>query len=246
MPSPYTRAAGTQRVGRAFHVGSEVAHRGEAQPGNHRVAGHVDVFVNPAGLKPSVEMDMPVAGNEFAVHRVGEAPLRAWDHGPFRFARVPHCKLVPWILRVGDGIFAAAQVADDKVSERNFLHHLRRHEVAAEQPTDRLPLVPRDRRVKTQRALAGSIPLPSERYHAVAVAQQPSVSGVVRSVPVAAIDQADDACPAAVRDLEQQGTITLAGILGPQGHEVGGELDLSVVQVRRPCRDRRWPGCADS
>ncbi len=174
---------------------------------------------------------MAIAGNEFAVNHVREPPLRPWDHCPFRFARIPHRQLVSRVIRVGDGIFGAAEVADHKVSERNFLHHLRRHQVAAQQPMDRLSLVPGDRSVQAQCALADSIPLPSKRHHAVAVAQQPSVSSVRRSVPVTPVDQADDASPPAVRNLQQQGTVALAGILGSQGHEVGGKLDRTVVQV---------------
>src|SRR6185369_3404116 len=228
---PIDAGCGNKRAGIVLGIGGEVAYRSETQSSNNRVADHVDVFVNPAGLKASVEMDMAVAGNEFAVNRVREPPLRPGDYCSSGFAGIPHRQLVSWVIRVGDGVFGAAEVADHKMSERNFLHHLRRHQVAAQQPTDRLSLVPGDRSVQTQCALAGSIPLPSKRHHAVAVAQQPSVSGVRRSVPVTPVDQADDASPPAVRNLQQQGTVAPAGLLGSQGHEVSGKLDRTVVQV---------------
>src|SRR5678816_1633794 len=118
---PIHTGCGNKRAGRVLGIRGEVAYRSETQSSNNRVTDHVDVFVDPAGLKPSSEMNMAIAGNEFAVNRVREPPLRPWDHCPFRFARIPHRQLVSWVIRVGDGTFAAAEVADHKVSERNFL-----------------------------------------------------------------------------------------------------------------------------
>src|SRR5207244_3267791 len=50
-------------------------------------------------------------------------------------------------------------------------------------------------------------------------------------VPVTSVDEANDASPAAVRDLKQQRPVTPAGIFRPQSHEIGGKLDLAVVKV---------------
>ncbi len=43
--------------------------------GDHGISNNVDVFVDLAGLKSAVQVDVAVAGHEFAVDGVGELPF---------------------------------------------------------------------------------------------------------------------------------------------------------------------------
>ena len=116
------------------------------------------------------------------------------------------------------------------MSERNVFAGSREHQIAAQQPEDRLAMFFRDGCVQAERAIGG-VPLPSEGNNGVAVAQQPSISGICGGIPVTTIHQTYNAGMATVRNLEQKRTITLAGSFWAQGHEIGGELDLAVAQV---------------
>jgi hypothetical protein len=65
--------------------------------------------------------------------------------------------------RAATGIFAAADVAEHEMTERNFVHRLGQHQVAAQQARDCLAMVLRDRRIQAQCVVAGRVPLPAER-----------------------------------------------------------------------------------
>ena len=58
-----------------FGIRGEVTHGREAKSRNHGILNCIDVFVNLAGLKAAIEMDVPVAGNRFSINRVRELPL---------------------------------------------------------------------------------------------------------------------------------------------------------------------------
>ena len=54
-----------------------------------------------------------------------------------------------------------------------------------------------------------------------------------REIPVAAVDQPDDARAPAVRHFQQHRTVSLVRILRPHGDEVRRKLDLAILQVHR-------------
>ena len=68
-----------------FGIGREVAYRGETQSCNHGIAHGVNVFVNLSRLKPSVEMDVSVAGNKFSINRARELPRSSDGHASAKY-----------------------------------------------------------------------------------------------------------------------------------------------------------------
>jgi hypothetical protein len=75
--------------------------------------------------------------------------------------------------------------------------------------------------------------LPSQANDRKAVAKQPRISSIVREIPVAAIDETDNACSPPVGDFQQHRPVALLRVLGTDGNEVGRKLDLSVLQIHR-------------
>ena len=68
----------------------KITYGGKAPAGYDRVRNSINIVVDLPGLKAAVQVDMPVAGSEFAVDRVGELPFRTGNGGPRRIARIPH------------------------------------------------------------------------------------------------------------------------------------------------------------
>jgi len=79
--------------------------------------------------------------------------------------------------------------------------------------------------------VAGGVGLPAEADDGEAVAEKPRVTGVVLDVPVAAINERDDAAAAAVGVFKEQRAVAAVRIFGANGDEVGGELDFAVAEV---------------
>ena len=75
--------------------------------------------------------------------------------------------------------------------------------------------------------------MPAEAHDSEPVAEQPRISWVFREIPVAAVDQRDNAPPPAVGDFQKHRTVTLFRVLRTDGVEVGRELDLSVLEIHR-------------
>ena len=55
--------------------------------------------------------------------------------------------------------------------------------------------------------------------------------GQVFEIEVATINDGEDACPTAIGNFQEQGTIALLRILGAKGDEIGTELDFTALQV---------------
>src|ERR1700722_11604033 len=161
----------SDRFGIVLGVGSEVADSGEAPSGDHGVSYHIHVFVNFSRLKAAIQMNEPVCRNELAIDGMRELPLRARDDRPPPVARVANSQHIVWIVRRGYRIFDSAYVALNKVTERNRLHLLWKHEVAAQQAGDGLAVLFCQGSKKSQSAFALRVPLPTKRHHGVAVAQ---------------------------------------------------------------------------
>jgi len=83
--------------------------------------------------------------------------------------------------------------------------------------------------VKAERVVAGGVCLPAEADDCEAVAKEPGIAAIVLYVPVAAIDEGDDAAATAVWIFEKQRAVATMRIFGPDGDEVGGELDFAVA-----------------
>src|SRR5271154_3828844 len=64
-----------QRIARMFGIGRKVPDRSEATASDDRIGDDVNIFVDLAGLKTAIQMDMTVTRNELAVDRVGELPV---------------------------------------------------------------------------------------------------------------------------------------------------------------------------
>ena len=96
-----------------------------------------------------------------------------------------------------------------------------------------LAMILRNRGVQAKSVGAGSIPLPAERDHGKAVAQQPAIAGAMRQVFITAIDQREDAGVAAVGILQKQRAVALGRIFGPDCDEVRGEFHLAIAQIDR-------------
>ena len=134
-----------------FRIGGEVAYRGKTASGHHRIGDDVNVLVNFAGLKSAIEMNMPIAGREFAVDGMRKLPFCARESGRSRrIARIANRQHVARIIRRGHRVFAPSNVADNKMSQGNLGHGLRRHQIAAQQAGDGLAVIFRDGSIKPQ------------------------------------------------------------------------------------------------
>jgi hypothetical protein len=115
-----------------FGVRSEIADGGETQSRDDGIGYRVNVFVNPAGLETAVQADVAVAGNHFAVHQVGELPLRARNERSLGITGVPDRQHIARIFGIGDGILTATYAPVDEVSQRDLVGVLGEHEVPAQ------------------------------------------------------------------------------------------------------------------
>ena len=79
----------------------------------------------------------------------------------------------------------------------------------------------------------GGVPLPAQAHDGETVAQEPCVPGIGGEIPVAAVDEREDAATATIRDFEKQRAVALVSIFRADGDEVGGELDFAVFQIDR-------------
>ena len=136
---------GRDRIGGMLGVGGEVADRSEPPASHNRIGDGVNVFVNLARLKSAVQMDIPVAGGEFAFDGLRKLPLSARDFGALSIARVANGEHVAWIFGGGHRIFGPTNAAENEMSQRNFRHDFRGHQIAAQQAGDRLSIFFRNR-----------------------------------------------------------------------------------------------------
>ncbi len=123
---------GDDRIRAVLGIGGKVADRREAEARNHRIGHDIHVFVDATGLKPAIQMNMPIAGSEFPVDGFGELPLRCRNENALGIPRVANGQHVAGITHVGDRILEAAYSAGDQMPERNLLRHARKHHVAPE------------------------------------------------------------------------------------------------------------------
>ena len=128
-------------------------------------------------------------GVELPVNRLCKLPLRSRNHAARRLARIPHRQHIARILRRRHRVLCSTDVACHQMPKRNLRHRLGWHQVAAQQTGNRLAILLRDRRIKTQRVRAGRVPLPAQADNREAVAQQPRVPSIVGGIPVAAVNQ---------------------------------------------------------
>ena len=185
VPAPERRRRGAQDL----HVDDGGPLRVDLGPDDHRVGDHVDVLVNLAGLESTAQVNESVAGRELAVDSVRKLPLGARNHAARGVAGVADGEDVARVVRIGNRVLGAADSAPDHVAERNFGQRFGGHEIPAQQAGNGLAMVLGNGRVKVEGACAGCVPLPAEGHDGEAVAQQPSVAGTVREVPIAAVDE---------------------------------------------------------
>ena len=149
-----------------------------------------------------------------------------------RLARVAHREHIARVVRGGNRILDPTDVAHDEVSERNLRHRLRGHQIAAQQAGDGLSVFFRDRGAKNRRASGAcashchprlTIVKPLRSSHA-----SPASCG---EIPVAAIDEGENAAASAVGNFQQHRAVALVRVLRADGNEVGGKFDLAVLQV---------------
>src|SRR5580704_11080207 len=114
----------SHRIGGMLGVGCKVANGGEASAGHNRIGGHVDIFINPTGLKAAIHVNVSIAPRKLALHHVRKLPLSAWNHGSWRVARITNGKHIAGILRRRDRVFRTTDGALDQVSQWNFRHRL--------------------------------------------------------------------------------------------------------------------------
>ena len=135
------------------------------------------------------------------------------------------------------------------MAERNLVHRLREHQVAAQQSCDRLAVFLRDRRVKFE-PIRG-IPLPAQADERESFAQQPCVTSVALGVPVAAIDDAQNRGVTAIRTFENHRAVAFARIFRLDRNESRcdenstspfvvavdgvGEIDDAAIVIVRDC-----------
>src|SRR5438128_8287790 len=67
--------SGSDRVGAMLGVGSKIANRGEAEPGDDGIFDNVNVFVNLAGLETPLEVDVTGATMACAVDNMHELKM---------------------------------------------------------------------------------------------------------------------------------------------------------------------------
>jgi hypothetical protein len=65
-----------------LHVGSKVAHGGEAESGDDRILHDVHVFVELPRLKAALEVNEAIAELEVSRDSMGKLPARARDQLP--------------------------------------------------------------------------------------------------------------------------------------------------------------------
>jgi hypothetical protein len=124
------------------------------------------------------------------------------------------------------------------VAERDILALLREREVVAQESSDATPVrAARDRRVEPHEArVVDDVHLPPDDGQGVALPHEPAVAEVALLGRVArggpTVDDAQHRPAAPVRDLQKQGAVSLARVLGREDEEVGGELDLAIRAAR--------------
>ncbi len=212
-------------------IGSEIAHRREAQARHHRILHYINVFVDLSRMEAAIQMDVPVAGRELAGDGLRELPFGARNDLPLAVARVAHRQHVPRVVRCGRGILDSADAAGDQVSQRNLRHLFRGHKIAAQQSGNCLSVFFRDWRVKFQRIDIWRVPLPTEAHKGKAFAKKPRVSGVVGGIPIAAVDEREDATVSAVRILQEHRAVPFMRILRTDRDQVGREFHFTIVQI---------------
>ena len=60
-----------------LRIRGEIANGRKAKSGDDRVRHNINVFINLSGVKSSIQMNMPVAGDDLTVDSVRELPLAA-------------------------------------------------------------------------------------------------------------------------------------------------------------------------
>ena len=225
---------GSDGIGSVLGIGGEVANRGEAAAGDDGVGDDINVFVNLARLKTAVQMDMPVAGCEFAVDGVGKLPFGAGNDGALshRESRRTVSTLrgssgaatgysVPPMLpmmRCPSGI--SGIIVEGMRSPRSspvmvfpFSFAIGAKNRSASAPSAS-HCQPRLTMVK---------PLRSSQASPASVARSQSPPST----------RASDAPAPAVGNFQKHRAVALARVLRTDGDEVGREFDLAVFQVHR-------------
>ena len=214
-----------------FRVRREITEHREATARDNRISHDVNVFVKLARLESAVEVDVPIARGQFPVDGMREFPLIARDCRARSFAPIPHSQNISRIVRICDRILEPADSSVREVTERNFLHRFRQHQVAAQQPCDGLAVFSRDRRVELEPI--GGIPLPAKADEGESFAEQPRVACVALGVPVSAIDDAQNGGVPAIRALEDHRPVAFGWIFRPDRDEIRGEFDFAALQRNR-------------
>ena len=221
-------------VGIVLGIGSKVTYGREASAGHDRVGDDIDVFVNLSGLEAAVQVNKPICRDELAIDGMRELPLGARNEGAPPITRVADREHVSRIIRARQPGYSIPPRWPSIRCPRGISGiTFDRHQIAAQQAGDGLSVFFRDRGKKSQGARRLRIPLPPEAHDGVAVAQQPGVACVVGQILIAAVDQRENACIAAIGDLQKHGAIAQVGILRTDSDEVRGELDFAVLQVDR-------------
>ena len=107
----------------------------------------------------------------------------------------------------------------------------RRHQIAAQKTGNRLAIFLGDRGIEPEGVSTVSVPLPAKAHNGETVTEEPRVSHIAGEVPVATVDQANNAALPPVGDFQKHRAVAFVSILGADGDEAGRELDFAVFQV---------------
>ena len=148
-----------------FEPGGEVAHGGEAEPGNDGIFDDVDELVDAAGLETGAQVDASV---DCGGGGGGKAPVGAGDGLARAVGGVADGEDVARVIRIRDRILSAADAADDDVAEGPVRAFCDGGEVVAQEAGDWLAVIGGDGCIEVQ---TRRVPLPAERGDGVALAQ---------------------------------------------------------------------------
>ena len=101
----------SNRIGNMLGIRSKVANSREAAAGYNGIGDDINIFVDLPRLEAAVQMNVAVAGHDFAVHGVRELPLAARNNGARSLARITDGEHIARIVRRRDGVFDSADAA---------------------------------------------------------------------------------------------------------------------------------------
>src|SRR6202521_1035099 len=223
-------------LGIVLEIREEIADRSQPGAHNHRVFRFIDDLINFARQKTAIQVNEMRIAQNLAFHGTGKAPLAARDYLPRSTRRGAYRKGVFRAGKIVDRITFPSTGAQHDVPQGHVVPFFGWREVRAHQAANFFSSWIMSNRGGEPKILSliTDIKLPAEPRNRVAFAQQKSVAEFrVWVGRISSVYQAQNSSPAAIRDFEQHGIVSLGHVLRFEEIEVCGKLDFPLGVARR-------------